>query len=345
MKSALKDDRRKSVRKRASAVDFTFDEPGGGVHPGGSGAQGLPHQAFFPSPGRELPEPIAPTILDPGPPPPSVLTAEDVFINIGPNEITRVEGPETVRHRRCSSDTFMMLLNQLAEPELVQLETHARRPTVDSVLQDDILRALDEHSVGLNLSPGALPKPEGGRASGQGGAGAGVGGLLGLGQGPMDMELGGASTSGRSRGQTMPAMASSSKSAEALSAGAAVGVDLKAEGLGRGQKRTRDKRGSSGGTSQDDTSVGNVQRSRALSLVDEKKAKRILANRISAQKSRVRKMQFVGNLESTVSELYKDLSLLQPQLDVARKQKQSLALINQELKSEIERLERGDTGQ
>ena len=344
MKSALKDDRRKSVRKRASAVDFTFEEPGGGVHPGGSGAQGLPHQAFFPSPGRELPEPIAPTILDPGPPPPSVLTAEDVFINIGPNEITRVEGPETVRHRRCSSDTFMMLLNQLAEPELVQLETHAR-PTVDSVLQDDILRALDEHSVGLTLSPGALPKPEGGRASGQGGAGAGVGGLLGLGQGPMDIELGGASTSGRSRGQTMPAMASSSKSAEALSAGAAVGVDLKAEGLGRGQKRTRDKRGSSGGTSQDDTSVGNVQRSRALSLVDEKKAKRILANRISAQKSRVRKMQFVGNLESTVSELYKDLSLLQPQLDVARKQKQSLALINQELKSEIERLERGDTGQ
>ncbi|WZN66778.1 BZIP domain-containing protein [Chloropicon roscoffensis] len=91
--------------------------------------------------------------------------------------------------------------------------------------------------------------------------------------------------------------------------------------------------------------VGNVQRSRALSLVDEKKAKRILANRIPAQQSRVRKMQFVGNLESTVSELYKDLSLLQPQLDVARKQKQSLALINQELKSEGERLDRGDTGQ
>ena len=112
-----------------------------------------------------------------------------------------------------------------------------------------------------------------------------------------------------------------------------------------GTRRTRDKRGSSCGTSPDDTSVGNVQRSRALSLVDEKKAKRILANRIPAQQSRVRKMQFVGNLESTVSELYKDLSLLQPQLDVARKQKQSLALINQELKSEGERLDRGDTGQ
>ena len=81
-------------------------------------------------------------------------------------------------------------------------------------------------------------------------------------------------------------------------------------------------------------------RNRGLSLVDEKKAKRILANRISAQKSRTRKLQFVGNLESTVSQLYKEVSILSPQLDVAKQQREHLQFINEQLKKQVKHIER-----
>ena len=60
---------------------------------------------------------------------------------------------------------------------------------------------------------------------------------------------------------------------------------------GKGKQQQQGKRRKNKSSlSHDDNMPETSTRNRGLSLVDEKKAKRILANRISAQKSRMRKL-------------------------------------------------------
>ena len=72
--------------------------------------------------------------------------------------------------------------------------------------------------------------------------------------------------------------------------------------------------------------------------MDEKKAKRILANRISAQKSRMRKLNFIGGLEKNVAALQNQIEVLKPQLEKAVQQNCDLKKINNELKKQRESL-------
>ena len=109
---------------------------------------------------------------------------------------------------------------------------------------------------------------------------------------------------------------------------------------GKGKQQQGKRRKNKRSFSHDDNMPETSTRNRGLSLVDEKKAKRILANRISAQKSRTRKLQFVGKLESTVSQLYKEVSILSPQLYVAKQQREHLQFINEQLKKQVKHIER-----
>ena len=48
----------------------------------------------------------------------------------------------------------------------------------------------------------------------------------------------------------------------------------------------------------------------------------------------------MGNLESTVSQLYKEVSILSPQLDVAKQQREHLQFINEQPKKQVKHIER-----
>ncbi|KAG6505006.1 hypothetical protein ZIOFF_037354 [Zingiber officinale] len=68
-------------------------------------------------------------------------------------------------------------------------------------------------------------------------------------------------------------------------------------------------------------------------IVDPKRAKRILANRQSAQRSRVRKLQYISELERSVTSL--EVSTLSPRVAFLDQQRSLLTLGNSHLKQRI----------
>mmetsp|Transcript_21490 Transcript_21490/g.59714 ORF Transcript_21490/g.59714 Transcript_21490/m.59714 type:complete len:297 (+) Transcript_21490:323-1213(+) len=68
---------------------------------------------------------------------------------------------------------------------------------------------------------------------------------------------------------------------------------------------------------------------------DPKRAKRIMANRQSAQRSRMRKMQYISELEKSVTRLHTEISQLNPQVTFLRKKHQDLASHNRTLRERI----------
>ncbi|KAG8386830.1 hypothetical protein BUALT_Bualt03G0189900 [Buddleja alternifolia] len=76
-------------------------------------------------------------------------------------------------------------------------------------------------------------------------------------------------------------------------------------------------------------------------IVDPKRIKRILANRQSAQRSRVRKLQYISELERSVNSLQAEVSVLSPRVAFLDHQRLVLNVDNthqEALKREIERL-------
>ncbi|KAJ7548186.1 hypothetical protein O6H91_07G001500 [Diphasiastrum complanatum] len=69
--------------------------------------------------------------------------------------------------------------------------------------------------------------------------------------------------------------------------------------------------------------------------VDPKRAKRILANRQSAQRSRVRKLQYIAELERSVTTLQSEVSMLTPQLAFLDHQRAVLNVENNAIKQRI----------
>ncbi|XP_054813609.1 LOW QUALITY PROTEIN: basic leucine zipper 61-like [Prosopis cineraria] len=73
----------------------------------------------------------------------------------------------------------------------------------------------------------------------------------------------------------------------------------------------------------------------AESIVDPKRVKRILANRQSAQRSRVRKLQYISDLERSVSTLQTEVSALSPRVAFLDHQRLILNVDNSTLKQRI----------
>ncbi|XP_028755553.1 basic leucine zipper 34-like [Neltuma alba] len=71
------------------------------------------------------------------------------------------------------------------------------------------------------------------------------------------------------------------------------------------------------------------------SVVDPKRVKRILANRQSAQRSRVRKLQYISDLERSVSTLQTEVSALSPRVAFLDHQRLILNVDNSTLKQRI----------
>ena len=93
------------------------------------------------------------------------------------------------------------------------------------------------------------------------------------------------------------------------------------------QKRKRQQ-------SVDDAS--NLEKKKGLALVDDKKAKRVLANRLSAQRSRMRKLEFIANLEESIPHLSDAVASLSPQVNYMRNRHAKLAQVNKQLKEQID---------
>ncbi|CAL4952327.1 unnamed protein product [Urochloa decumbens] len=73
----------------------------------------------------------------------------------------------------------------------------------------------------------------------------------------------------------------------------------------------------------------------AAAAVDPKRVKRILANRQSAQRSRVRKLQYISELERSVTSLQTEVSALSPRVAFLDHQRSLLTLGNSHLKQRI----------
>ncbi|XP_074578791.1 basic leucine zipper 6-like [Curcuma longa] len=70
-------------------------------------------------------------------------------------------------------------------------------------------------------------------------------------------------------------------------------------------------------------------------IADPKRVKRILANRQSAQRSRVRKLQYISELEHSVTTLQTEVSALSPRVAFLDQQRSLLTLGNSHLKQRI----------
>lgn len=76
-------------------------------------------------------------------------------------------------------------------------------------------------------------------------------------------------------------------------------------------------------------------RSAADGVADPKRVKRILANRQSAQRSRVRKLQYISELERSVTSLQMEVSALSPRVAFLDHQRSLLTVGNSHLKQRI----------
>ncbi|WOK97185.1 basic leucine zipper 6-like [Canna indica] len=83
--------------------------------------------------------------------------------------------------------------------------------------------------------------------------------------------------------------------------------------------------------------IAKLEQSAAASeqIFDPKRVKRILANRQSAQRSRVRKLQYISELERSVTSLETEVSALSPRVAFLDQQRSLLTLGNSHLKQRI----------
>ncbi|KAG5569345.1 hypothetical protein H5410_059111 [Solanum commersonii] len=87
-------------------------------------------------------------------------------------------------------------------------------------------------------------------------------------------------------------------------------------------------------TANQNASTNNIEYS-SERVVDPKRIKRILANRQSAQRSRVRKLQYVSELERSVSTLQAEVSVLSPRVAFLDHQRLLLNVDNSALRQKI----------
>ncbi|XP_078431418.1 basic leucine zipper 2-like isoform X2 [Wolffia australiana] len=84
-----------------------------------------------------------------------------------------------------------------------------------------------------------------------------------------------------------------------------------------------------------ETTTAPPQGAAVETIVDPKRVKRILANRQSAQRSRVRKLQYISELERSVTSLQTEVSALSPRVAFLDHQRSVLTMGNSALKQRI----------
>ena len=89
-------------------------------------------------------------------------------------------------------------------------------------------------------------------------------------------------------------------------------------------------------TSIDDATLTKDDKTKELALVDDKKAKRILANRLSAQRSRQKKLQFIARLNAGVEQLQEEINTDIKKVHKMKSIYENLAIENKKLKEELE---------
>ena len=89
-------------------------------------------------------------------------------------------------------------------------------------------------------------------------------------------------------------------------------------------------------TSIDDATLTKDDKTKELALVDDKKAKRILANRLSAQRSRQKKLQFIARLNAGVEQLQEEINTDINKVHKMKSIYENLAVENKKLKEELE---------
>uniref|UniRef100_A0A0D9V5T2 BZIP domain-containing protein n=1 Tax=Leersia perrieri TaxID=77586 RepID=A0A0D9V5T2_9ORYZ len=99
-------------------------------------------------------------------------------------------------------------------------------------------------------------------------------------------------------------------------------------------------RGEDGQPASDDAAAGEQPPEQAAAsptelIRDPKRVKRILANRQSAQRSRVRKLQYISELERSVTTLQNEVSVLSPRVAFLDQQRTILTVGNSHLKQRI----------
>ncbi|KAG2332266.1 hypothetical protein Bca4012_018161 [Brassica carinata] len=95
----------------------------------------------------------------------------------------------------------------------------------------------------------------------------------------------------------------------------------------RGQCKTEPEDGTASSNNSGDSSSNRI--------LDPKRVKRILANRQSAQRSRVRKLQYISELERSVTTLQSEVSVLSPRVAFLDHQRLILNVDNSALKQRI----------
>ena len=86
---------------------------------------------------------------------------------------------------------------------------------------------------------------------------------------------------------------------------------------------------------QDQPAPGQASAASSELIQDSKRVKRILANRQSAQRSRVRKLQYISELERSVTTLQNAVSVLSPRVAFLDQQRTILTVGNSHLKQRI----------
>ncbi|CAO2037870.1 unnamed protein product [Urochloa humidicola] len=106
---------------------------------------------------------------------------------------------------------------------------------------------------------------------------------------------------------------------------------------GGGAKRAGDAQLMDMGDAEDGMAASSPAGTRAAAdgVADPKRVKRILANRQSAQRSRVRKLQYISELERSVTSLQMEVSALSPRVAFLDHQRSLLTVGNSHLKQRI----------
>ncbi|PUZ74888.1 hypothetical protein GQ55_1G102400 [Panicum hallii var. hallii] len=114
-------------------------------------------------------------------------------------------------------------------------------------------------------------------------------------------------------------------------------VDAPAVSDGAGGERAGDAQLMDMGDAEDGMAASSPAGARAAAdgVADPKRVKRILANRQSAQRSRVRKLQYISELERSVTSLQMEVSALSPRVAFLDHQRSLLTVGNSHLKQRI----------
>ncbi|KAM0901548.1 hypothetical protein ACQ4PT_019918 [Festuca glaucescens] len=127
------------------------------------------------------------------------------------------------------------------------------------------------------------------------------------------------------------------------------GLTLQGGGGGAGHKRSGSMDGASSPSEGESALSGGLpdyakkaipaERLAELALLDPKRAKRILANRVSAARSKERKIKYTGELERKVQTLQTEATTLSAQLTLLQRDTSGLTVENRELKLRLQSME------